>query len=287
MRQRKKTQRAVVSLLCVIAITPIAVLASSHLDGKQASIQADLQRQRSELTLLSNDRHRLKIYAKRLSRDVHLKSIVKQSIQMNAQWQTPMQQVRLRLMDGLAGLDVSGQNQSSVSLDWLEVQESREQNQSEVQSLWLQAEVISVPYAIGLIHSIKAFAKPYPLQTQGCSYQLIEQSHKVKVRCRLRLEAWSLPDVKHLEDSNGKLTDVAPKYIQTAGHSAVCCSTNSALRHWRIFKAKPKNNKPPESKFVSSSALIVKSKKLQEKERISKAVITGPAGRLVIHAPSK
>jgi len=282
MHPRKKTLLAALVFIFVSTLAPISILAGSYLHAQEDSIYRDLQVRRSELTQLSNDKHRFEAYAQRLSWDRQLSAIARKSARIQPNWQTPMQQVRIRIIDGLKQAQVAGQVLSAVSLDWLSASEYTAASDSELQSVWVQAEVRSVSHGIKLIQLFKGLARPFPVYVHGCSYQRSEPS-EIQARCRITLEAWALPEVNH----HGVVDNVSAVHASKKIHNPICCSENSALYEWRLFKSKRSYDMPIVSKTKNSSLAPMSPKETVVNAGVSRAIITGPAGRLVIHAQSK
>jgi len=276
----RKTFRSVLVLVIFIAIAPIAFFASYYMHLREVSVHQSLQNQRVDLTQLSNEKHMLNAYAVRLNRDAELGNFVKTITDKNSQWKTPAQQLRIQLTDGIKSTVASNNNVSSAELDWLDVQSGEASEDVDMQKLWLSAIVKSVPHAIDLVSSIEAMARPFPIQVHGCHYERNREFTGITARCLLVLESWSLPFV-------------SPSEIQPASDTAslqpISNETKSSvdLSHWSIFNAghlikKVLIDESKESPKTKGLGALSKSDSLK-----SKAIINGPAGRLVIHALSR
>jgi len=283
MHFRRKALRTIFVIVVIIAIAPVALLISYYIGGKENSIYLSLQSKRFGLTQLSNEKHVLNTYALRLKNDTQLSDAVKQNLDKYGLWQTPAQQVRIQFTDGIENYVESNNNVLSAALEWLDGHGAKTGDEDDVdvdvdvQEIWLDSIVKSVPHAVDLIYSIKAMAKPYPVQVHGCSYERSRKAFGIAARCLLVLNTWVLPLVKIQDNqstndaSNHQLIPI--RKTRTAG-----------AKVWRIFNTENLSEDTPET---GPSTMQIEDQSASSKYRESKAIINGPAGRLVIHAYSE
>ncbi len=296
MDYRCKNKVSVITTCVVLCLIPAAEAAMKFVNTSELRLNQQLRHARVQLTQQTNQYYLLNAFAHRLRDDERLAEVVRQQNEDVGVWQNPLARTLLRLRDSIRNEATLVEHVLDVSLERLDSGASHQAKSNDQQTLWLTAQVDSVPAGIRWLKQLQRVTHPFPLHSRGCAFSSDVESAAVRMRCLVILQAWELPQLNLNEEH------VDSRFIQPTPASSDAKSLNAlnqSIASWRLLnrsanflKGVSEQQHPPQAvknsneRFTDNKNVLVR-RAVEPRDRppnlpLRRSVITGPAGRWVL-----